>query len=245
MNKTAEWKRHTLVWLTEEGRRYAADHVHTAAWEEPGSRGTDSCKRKLICDHLVPGIICRQPSQSGSRQTILAGFSHWKHDGGTRLRTTAEILKESVWNACTPFDLCAPDQRGRLCTAYPLLEAVFEAADKYKIQPGLFGSTALEWMTGYPYRNRHSDLDLCLMPLPGCDLERFGRALSLLETQNGTRLDAELEVAGGYGIKLKELLSPAKTVMGKGLYDVVLFEKKSISDILPTETSKTRQLFEK
>lgn len=258
-NAASTWKRHTLVWLTDDGRRYAADHIHTTSWNKDSQnsqhKNVDLWKQQLVCDPLVPGIICRQPSgisclsSSGisdsspaetdrnhqypqHSDTFLAGFSYWKYDNGSRLRMTAEIYKESVRKTCSPVDLCAPDKRDRLCTAYPLLSPIFAAADKCHIKPGLFGSTALEWVTGYPYRNQNSDLDLYLLPLPGCDLQGFGHSLSLLEAQSGVRLDAEIELTGGYGVKLKELLSPSKTVLGKGLYDVVLFEKSTIMDSL-------------
>lgn len=191
--------------------------------------------QSLICNHTIPGIICRQPPEAqadGSREITLAGFSHWIQEGGCRLRATAEFPNKTIQKSCSPFDLCVSGNRDQLCNAYPLLEAIFTAADRHHIKPGLFGSTALEWVTCYPYRNQNSDLDLCLKPMPGCDLEHFGHILSQLETQYSIRLDAEIETPDGYGIKLKELLSSTKTVLGKGLYDVTLFERKAFFDSL-------------
>lgn len=233
--ETIDLKRHTLIWLTDSARQYAADHITSQSWPDPKCHRTALLMKTLICNHAIPGIICRQPTDDETNRfhTItLAGFSHWIQEGGCRLRAAAEFPAKAIWKSCTPFDLCEPGHRDQLCSAYPLLEAIFSAADRYHIKPGLFGSTALEWITGYPYRNQNSDLDLCLKPMPGCDLESFGHILSQLETQYNTRLDAEVEVAEGYGVKLKELLSATKTVLGKGLYDVTLFERKTVFDNL-------------
>lgn len=65
----------------------------------------------------------------------------------------------------------------------------------------------------------------------------------MLEAQSGVRLDAEIELTGGYGVKLKELLSPSKTVLGKGLYDVVLFEKSTIMVLFLSKTTAPDSFF--
>lgn len=226
------WRRHSLIWLTEQGRHYAADHIHTCLWEKQETAGW---KKDLVTNPLIPGIICRQPSTDtmdstkdhspGQTGTILAGFSHWQYEKGSRLRMTARIQKTEIKKILSPFDLCTPAERSRLCITYPLLKEVFAAADRYHLKPGLYGSTALEWTTGYPYRNQNSDLDLYLKPEKDCDLGKFADALIQLEQQSGTRLDAEIEIGGNYGVKLKELFSSSKMVLGKGLYDVKLFDK--------------------
>lgn len=230
------WKRHTLIWLTEKGRHYAADHILTQPWEtfttEP--HAADICKKNLILDPLIPGIICRQPSVPDNTlpvlqtKTLLAGFSHWKFEKGSRMRLAASFEPSAVNRSCSPFDLCKPDDHDRLCRAYPQLEAIFSIADRYGIELGLFGSTALEWVTGYPFRNQNSDIDLCIRQTKNADLYGFGKSLVKLEDRCGTRLDAEIETADGYGIKLKELLSPSRTILAKGMYDVKILEKNII-----------------
>lgn len=231
---TTNWKRHTFIWLTGKGRHYAANHIQTQEWE---SFGSDTWKENLICNHSIPGIICRQPFETdprylmGESGCLLAGFSHWKFEKGNRMRITAYFQETDVLKSCSPFDLCMPAQREDLCRAYPLLEPIFNAADKYKIEPGLFGSVALEWVSGYPYRNPNSDLDLCIRYRQDSDLESFGQTLLLLEEQYRTRIDVEIETTDGYGIKLKELFTSGKTILGKGLYDVKLFKKETLQQI--------------
>lgn len=232
----ANWKRHTLIWLTEKGRYYAAGHILTHSWEtfDTQPHGTDKWKKNLILNPLIPGTICRQPSVSEDGSPILqpnfflAGFSHWKYEKGIRRRFAASFETSAVQRSCSPFDLCKPDYRDRLCSAYPQLEAIFSIADRCGIELGLFGSTALEWATGYPYRNQNSDIDLYIRQTKNADIYRFGESLARLEDRCPSRLDVEAEVADGYGVKLKELLSPSKTVLAKGLYDVKILEKNTI-----------------
>lgn len=230
------WTRHTLIWLTEKGRSYAADHIVTQSWETLDTKACPSriWKKELILNPLIPGIICRQPSAADNRlpvlqpESLLAGFSHWRFEKGSRLRMAASFETSSVHRSCSPFDLCKPDYHDWLCRAYPQLEPVFSIADQCGMELGLFGSTALEWVTGYPYRNRNSDLDLCIRLTEDADLYRFGKALVKLEDRCSTRLDVEVAIADGYGIKLKELLSPSRTVLAKGLYDVKILEKNTV-----------------
>lgn len=227
-NIPVNWKRHTIIWLTPKGRLDAADHILPQPWE---SCETPEWKKELVNNPLVPGIICRQPTTTKEEPPILkpgfllAGFSHWKSEQGSRLRMSAVVEATEVCHSCTPFDLCAPDQRDPLCRSYPLLRSIFSTADQYGIELGLFGSMALEWVTGFPYRNPDSDIDLCIRQTKNGDLEGFGKSLTRLEKKCGSRLDVEVEIADGYGVKLKELFSSSKTVLAKGLYDVKLFDK--------------------
>lgn len=226
----AGWTRHTLIWLTPAGRRFAAAHIRdrqrrdgqmeshppvdrAAVWEE-----------RLIQDLLIPGILCRQ---TGSREGIwTCGFSHWEFADGRRRRLLADFRTEDVEKTLSPFGLCAGKQREFFCREYPKLRGVFSAADCCGLECGIYGSTALEWVTGRPYRHADSDFDLYVRQMPGGDAGRFGRRLDRLEQEMGIHLDVELEM-DGYGIKLKELTASGKTVLGKGLYDVRLFEKRA------------------
>ncbi len=47
------------------------------------------------------------------------------------------------------------------------------------------------------------------------------------------RIDVELDLACGYGVQLRELLSGGRMVLGKGLSDVVLLDRTRIIAELP------------
>lgn len=231
--------RHTLIWLTPAGRRFAAEHIRRQMWADsqwtdsqwPGSRreatgqGEDEkvWRESLVMDNRIPGILCRQPKNPSGIWTC--GFSHWEFEDGRRRRLLADFRAEDVERTCSPFELCSGKQKDDLCRRYPQLRAVFSAAESCGLECGIYGSTALEWVTGLMYRHADSDLDLYVRQKPGGDAGRFGLKLVRLERNEGIRLDVELEL-DGCGIKLKELVAPGKTVLGKGLYDVRLFEKK-------------------
>ena len=227
-NNAEEWKkgwnRHTLIWITPEGRKYAAEHIFSWQWEEDEAE-TIAWKRLLVQDAEVPGIICRQPEK---REGFwLAGFSHWEYQNGSRMRMLAYVPQEMVWKSCSPFELCAGEERERICWKYPELSWVFTAADRFGVEVGLYGSTALEWVTKRPYRNRNSDFDLYIRSGKEGQLKSFGQELYRQEQRQGVRFDAEVEI-NGFGVKLKELMENRKTFLGKGLSDVELFQAKDL-----------------
>lgn len=235
-SKTAGWMRHTLIWLAPEGRSYAAAHIHGQPWEVEAVVGTEkenggktACMRALVLDPVVPGIVCRQPELKGD--VWICGFSHWVVKDGSRHRMLADFRPENVEKAWSPFELCSGERQEALCRQYPKLRAVFSAAENCGVELGLYGSSALEWVTGRPYRHENSDFDLYARMREDGDVRQFGSSLACLEKQLEIRLDVELE-AGGYGIKLKELTAPGRTVIGKGLYDVQLFEKSEAARLI-------------
>lgn len=213
--KSKTWNRHTLIWITPEGRQYAAEHILPWQWEEEDTASM-AWKRLLVQDVEVPGIICRQPERKEG--FWLAGFSHWEYQSGSRMRMQAYVPEEMVWKSCSPFELCDGGEGKRLCEKYPELKQAFEAARHYGVDLGIYGSTALEWVTKQPYRNQNSDFDLYVR---AGDLQGFGRELQRLEENKGVHFDVELEIQG-FGVKLKEYLENRKTFLAKGLYEVKL-----------------------
>lgn len=231
-SRTAGWMRHTLIWLTPEGRGYAVGHIRKQRWENAetvGALGESEHMKTRILNPVVPGILCRQPEQQNG--IWVCGFSDWLVKDGSRHRQLVEFCPENVEKACSPFELCGENKREALYRRYPKLRPVFSAAENCGMDLGLYGSTALEWVTDLPYRHENSDFDLCARQKAGGDAGQFGRMLARLEETQDICLDVELEVCG-YGIKLKELTAPGRTAMGKGMYDVRLFEKGEVEHLI-------------
>ncbi len=219
------WNRHTLIWITPEGRRYAAEHIFSQQWEKDRAE-MNAWKRLLVQDTDIPGIICRQPER---RDGIwLAGFSHWEYRDGVRMRMQAFVPEVMVWKSCSPFELCTGEGQERLCRSYPELDEVFKAAGCCGVELGLYGSTALEWVTKRPYRNKNSDFDIYVRVGEESDLIGFGQRLQKLEEARGVRFDAEAEIQG-FGVKLKELMGNRKTFLGKGLYYIELLRAEDLN----------------
>lgn len=221
------WMRHSLIWLTPEGRRFAAAQIRDLPWSDSQWSGWQRSEQKwqeaLILDSAIPGILCRQPGRQDGIWTC--GFSSWDFEAGRRRRLLADFREGDVEKICSPFKLCRGEGKKALCHRYPGLQAVFSAAEDCGVECGLYGSTALEWVTGRPYRHAGSDFDLYVRQQPGGDARAFGCELARLEGDCGIRFDVELEM-DGYGVKLKELFAPGRTVLGKGLCDAALFEKE-------------------
>ncbi|MGL6199420.1 MAG: phosphoribosyl-dephospho-CoA transferase MdcG domain-containing protein [Lachnospiraceae bacterium] len=206
-------KRHDLVFLKPEGRKYAAEAaVKNHPTLEP------EFIEQIIAGDEIPGIIKRQENMDA--QNVALGFStcHYTPEG-SRIRLNSEVPRKYFAYLMNPFEVFQEaGQRG-------VYSEVEELQKKGNIKIGLFGSSALEVVTGQPYRNQNSDLDIYVKVQK--DAESSLRELALgvgeIEKRNQICFDVEVEYWDKYGIKLKELLSMQKTVMAKGLYDVQLF----------------------
>lgn len=216
------WGRHTLLWLTERGRQYGLSHVCIQPWEEHVRKAGEAWQRELLLDPRIPAIFCGQTERRDGYWQ--AGFSHFCYQDGSRLRVRVWIPEEEITKAASPFAICGKERQEELFAAFPDLRRVWQAAGERGLTLGLYGSTALEWVTGYPYRNENSDYDVYARPGADADLAGFGADISRLE-EDGIRLDVEVEIEG-YGVKLKEWNSCRKTFLGKGLFDVKLFKKR-------------------
>ena len=170
----------------------------------------------------IPAIVRRQENAAGN--TLCIGYSSPFFIDGVRLRIGSKVPFDSVIDHKTPFDAVNCNEKNLPC--FKTLEALLEAGGKYNVQVGCFGAAALQIITGLEYLRKESDLDIYLRHSGGREeLEGFFAKLISFEKQFGVIIDAEIEYQGQYGVKLKELFGPGKTVLGKGLYDVLLLDK--------------------
>jgi phosphoribosyl-dephospho-CoA transferase len=183
----------------------------------------------LFSSPPVPAIVRRQEPEADD--LLCVGFSFPRIIEGTRLRLSARVPPDCVVRHKTPFDVLEYDTC-RL-PAKEALRALADAGNKFHTRIGLFGSAALQLVTGLPYMQKESDLDIYLRHSgSGRELAQFYKQLVFIEEQSGVTVDAEIECHEQYGVKLKELFSPGKTVLAKGLYDVALLEKGSLESFL-------------
>jgi len=211
-------KRHDLVYLKSEGRQYAA-----AAAGSNHPELEQAFIMQIIAGEQLPGIVKRQEDIPG--QDIAVGFStcHYTPEGA-RIRLNSVVPKRCIDAVVSPFQVFQKvDETG-------IYAELNKLAKGCGMDVGLFGSSALEVMTGQPYRNQDSDIDLYVKPWSGAGqrLEELAQGIYQLEKSSQVRFDIEVEYQELYGTKLKELLSGQKTVLAKGLYDVQLFERKMV-----------------
>ena len=213
------YKRHDLVWLSDAGKDYALHNIQNCI-PPVSDREISSL---ILCAVPIPAIVRRQ--ECAEQKLLCIGFSFPRIIEGVRLRIGSKVPLDCVVKHKTPFDVVKCEKR--LSPVYEILKALADAGSRHNIQIGCFGSAALRLVTGLPYWQENSDMDIYLRHQGNRrDLELFFARLSEYEEKFGIIIDAEIEYPGQYGVKLKELFGPGNTVMGKGLYDVTLFDKK-------------------
>lgn len=220
--------RHTLVFPTEEGRRRILE-------EWPGSLGWPQ-KREIVESVLfasqgrpMPGIARRE--EMAPREGMLpVGFCSPRSGPEGRSRIAAFVRTDEIEALLSPFDILQKEKFSATTPALKALEEMARAAAEKGVALGVWGSAALELTTGMAFTHAMSDLDILLRPAAPAALKDFLAALSEAEKRHGIRIDAELALANGFGVSLKELFeTPAsKTVLGKSMQSVELLDKAEI-----------------
>jgi phosphoribosyl-dephospho-CoA transferase len=219
------YKRHDLVRLSDAGLNYAARNIKNCIPPTPDNE----LYALLFSAPPIPAIVRRQ--ETAENGYICVGFSFPVMIDGMRLRISSIVPLDCIIGHFTPFDAAQLNREG--LPDKEAVRALMDAGNEYHTRVGLFGSAALQLVTGLPYRQENSDLDIYLLHQGSArDLTRFYQRLTVIEEQFGINIDAEIECHGEYGVKLKELFGSGKTVLAKGLYDVTLLEKTCLESFL-------------
>ncbi|MDY4920208.1 MAG: malonate decarboxylase holo-[acyl-carrier-protein] synthase [Phascolarctobacterium sp.] len=218
-------KRHTLVFVSQKGK----DKI----WQELAGKYEGEAL-ELVRDVLqgsydVPGFIRR----SDERPDELAiGFVHHRRLQGNRIRIAAFTDMQDIEAIMSPYEVIerrafAVEQQ-TLCIS--TIVSLYKMAEDFGLQVGVLGSAALELVTGLPYTDEASDVDLLLKPAPYDKLLDFYRTAK--ENFKGIPMDFELDLPNGYGVKLAEVFMDTRTVLGKSLDNVDILSKKDIMQYL-------------
>ncbi len=221
-----KYKRHDLIEITEKGRQFAYEQLI----ESMGySEHLKEVKKIVVGDDgvaKIPGIIRREENQNIAGK-IPIGFSSPDLYEGRRLRIPAFVSEKEVVKIISPYALVEYSLSKRTKVVEALNEIKLISIEM-GIELGVWGSTALEVYTSLPYTNANSDLDL-LMKLKDLDtIKYFRKNICLVGKRYDTKIDLEIDLPNGYGIKATELFMETETVLGKGLFDVKLIPKKDI-----------------
>lgn len=174
----------------------------------------------------IPGIV-RRGLRNGTEVPV--GFVHYWRVEGNRIRVAASIPKEEVKAILRPYQVIQKEflPRNRCLTA---VFGIRKMAIENGIVTGIFGSAAMEIVTELPYTDDRSDLDILVKPAPKNRLEEFYQKVK--ESYPDIRMDFEVELPNGYGIKLAEIFMDTATVLGKGIKDVRLLNKSQVLQFL-------------
>ena len=212
-------ERHDLLFVTDAGRKYAVSMKQTAE--------TENIKIPELYEKIPYIFTGRINEETGGLQV---GISYPLRSGSMRYREASEILSGHILQIVTPEQ--AFQLSGALDTHYKvplkLLSDISEKADCL----GIFGSAAMEAVTGLPYLHAASDLDILIHGMNAGALETFYKKKTEIERKYKISFDVELKVEKRCYIKLEELMSSGKYVLAKGGKNPVIRTKQEILDKL-------------
>lgn len=226
-------KRHLLLDIS--------DHARAALLAElAGSAAADAPLRQSQARILLPEqagaripAVVRREEGALPPGCIPVGFSApWVGPQG-RPRLSALVRGEDVLRATSPYELLAASPLKPRTPCTRALAAASKQARELGLQLGVWGSAALELYTGLACTHQDSDLDLLLGVAPRETLHTYLTEIEALEQRFGLRIDVELDLANGYGVHLKELFAPGRTVLGKSLQDVKMLLRAEVFASLP------------
>ena len=210
------YKRHDLVWLTSEGWDAAMRGLVGAPRElahDWCTRGLPAVVRRLQPD-TPPSLLCLgipAPPDPHSGQKVRLGFAADR-------RHIARVA-----SALALADAAAP------AAWQPGLASLRLGLRAAGVDCRVFGSLAMQTLTGDRYIGAGSDIDLLLRPRDGAQLEA---GLALVASHAHTLpLDGEIEFSLGHAVSWKEWLGPhddADRVLAKRLETVVLLRRDAL-----------------
>jgi phosphoribosyl-dephospho-CoA transferase len=208
--------RHDLLWLSGEGWRQALSSVPAEAaaaivrWREAD----------------WPVIVRRADADLGRGQVSVGIALPPRAEDGRKLRLACRVGLDTVRRHASPLPLAQVAQCATMPPSWRApLAALARDAETQGIALRVYGSAALQAVTGQAYLRDSSDIDLLLQPRAVAELDA---ALALLRTHvTILPLDGEIVFPDGRAVAWKELLaartgSPANRVLVKEMTRVSL-----------------------
>lgn len=199
-----DFNRHDLLFLTQSGWQ--------TAWSRR-ERPEKMDEKMRACYPFIPAIYC---AQTGGAQTdmIRVGISYPERVKGVRHRISTWIPSKEVLNQISPWEAVKDCERLRGAIG-ELMYALKEFATRQNLSFGIFGSAALQAVTGFSYLDDDSDLDVLVGGGNEETLYSYLSNVELAEAQLRVRADIEVAVGKGCFVKLRELLAGQSTVLVK------------------------------
>jgi len=229
-------KRHTLVEMTDKGREWSFEQIKKSGEYE----NLEQISRLVLLsiDGIkIPGIMRRDENEEAASQLLGAvpvGFASPLLYKGSRLRIPAYVQKSEITRLITPFEVLRKDFAPRN-KCLKVLQEIIKTAQDLDIRLGVWGSVGLEIYTTLPYSHDYSDIDL-LMETKGCrKTKEFFDTIQEKAKQKACKIDLEMELPNGYGIKVAELFTASDDVLGKGINDVIFISKQTLGESVLTD----------
>jgi phosphoribosyl-dephospho-CoA transferase len=218
------YARHDLVWLSDQG------------WQRVLNTAPDSGRRAIEMWRQAdwPAIVRRADADLPPEQLSI-GIALPPHSvNGSKTRIGLRTAKADVKKLAPPLPV------SRVVETVPepwrnFLKKLERDSDNAGIAVSVFGSIALQALTGQAYVTAVSDIDLLIRP---ADCEQLFQSLDLLKLYAGSLpLDGEIVFPGGQAVAWKELsgaLRAAKNVrvLVKGTHKVSLATTAALLEAL-------------
>lgn len=221
-------KRHEWLLISLAGRRQILETVKTGLnlYE---AELAELLIKQLDNGRFVPLIARREDGYLGSQ--IPCGFVYPDLLDGRRWRLACFSEAEHIQEIITPYEVWWMPAGARNNALEIFLE-LKKITAQMQLNVGILGSLALECYTGLGYSNKSSDIDLLIKDANQEQIRLFLQQAQELAACKQVRVDLEVELPNGYGIKAQELFMDTKTILAKGRYDVVLFNRVDVLSYL-------------
>jgi phosphoribosyl-dephospho-CoA transferase len=222
--------RHTMVDFSAEERLRSAETVCRglpASFRHPA---LEARVQRVFASEAVPGIVCA-PKGPLPEGYVQLGVSFPFRDDGARVRAAFALPPERIGQAHSPYDVFERLQPTAFEGAAALV-ALCELCRSHGVEAGLFGSAALQILTGLAYLESSSDVDVVVRPRSCARLRLLHAGLSGLRRDHQRKFDVEVTLPNGLGVKLDELMSSTSTVLGRGIDGVRLLDRAAVGRAL-------------
>ena len=200
--------RHDMVFLTNMGNRalqYQLPLIYNGIKLE--------MMKTFFLEVIDVPCIVRRGRVKNNR--IPVGIVHPKRIAENRLRAAMDISRDEIRVVVRPYEV---------------ILNIYHMAKAMDVQIGAFGSVALEIMTGLPYTDQNSDLDILIKPTGREKLQFFFQ--KACEMYPKVQMDFEMELPNGYGVKLNEVFMDTTTLLGKSCENVSLLKREDVVKFL-------------
>jgi phosphoribosyl-dephospho-CoA transferase len=183
---------------------------------------TVSRVRATLAVQPLPGIVAR-PSAPLRAGQIHLGVAFPFRCEGARVKSAIAVPLGKIAGFSDPFVVArgAAALGGAIGAA---LRDLAQIAERLGLRLGVIGSAAMEIATGLPYTTADSDLDLVVAGGNAAALEDFSAALP----DRDVRVDAEVLLRSGGGVKLAEFVSGSNSLVLKEISDVRLIAREEV-----------------
>lgn len=223
---SGRFERHDLVWLTRHG------------WEEALAQVSGQQRDAVRQWREQDGpLVVRRRDPESMEQEVCLGVALPAAEHTTKVRVAVRVAGSGVHRTRLPLTI------GEVVAHAPLawrgaLAAM--QADALGVQCGVFGSLAMQALTGQAYLRATSDIDMLFVPH---NLTQLRHSLEILLYYDGRLpLDGEIVFPGGAAVAWKEWAQsahvPGNHVLAKRRSDVALMRVSELTATLEEKSCR-------